>query len=97
MALAVMKEEEQLVIDVAGVSDVRALHRLLSSSFGFPDYYGENWDAFDECIRDVQVPPTISVVGIDALARRLPREAELLVRCLSDFAAECSEVQVHFS
>ena len=26
----------------------------VSASFQFPDYYGENWSAFDECIQDLE-------------------------------------------
>jgi RNAse (barnase) inhibitor barstar len=87
-----------LLIDVSNVADVATLHQLLSSSFRFPDYYGGNWDAFDECIRDVEVPSSVVVRGIDSLAQRLPREARLFVSCLSDFARERSgEVEVHVS
>ena len=28
--------------------------REVASSFQFPDYYGENWAAFDECIQDLE-------------------------------------------
>ena len=92
------KDEDTVVIDVSDVADPKALHALLSSSFNFPDYYGGNWDAFDECIRDVEVPSSVVVRGIDSLAQHLPREAQLLVSCLSDFVKERSgEVEVHVS
>lgn len=26
----------------------------VAASFQFPDYYGENWSAFDECIQDLE-------------------------------------------
>ena len=29
-----------------------AAHRELARTFAFPDYYGANWDAFDECFSD---------------------------------------------
>lgn len=95
-----MKNEgnKALLIDVTDVADVAALHELLYSTFRFPDYYGGNWDAFDECIRDVEVPSRIEVRGIGSLAQRLPREARLFMSCLSDFARErLGEVEVHVS
>jgi RNAse (barnase) inhibitor barstar len=61
---------------------------LIAEAFGFPDYYGRNWDAFDECIRDVELPPHVEITGLEALRVRLPREAELFQRCVADFVAE---------
>jgi RNAse (barnase) inhibitor barstar len=30
-----------------------AAHSELARAFAFPDHYGENWDAFDECFGDL--------------------------------------------
>jgi RNAse (barnase) inhibitor barstar len=27
----------------------QAAHEEIAFAFGFPDYYGKNWDAFDDC------------------------------------------------
>ena len=31
----------------------KSLIRSIAKSFSFPEYCGENWDAFDECINDL--------------------------------------------
>ena len=36
-----------------GINDVDALFQALASSMKFPSYFGRNWNAFDECIRDL--------------------------------------------
>jgi ribonuclease inhibitor len=77
-----------LRIDVRALETREALHEALARAFRFPNYYGRNWDAFEECIRDVKVPLQVQVVGIDALRTRLPREGDLLRQCLSSFVAE---------
>jgi ribonuclease inhibitor len=74
-----------LYIDFGSVSTREQLHQLLAEAFRFPGYYGRNWDAFDECIRDVELPPHVEIRGIEALRRCLPREAELIDRCITDF------------
>ena len=79
---------ERLSVDGAPVTTREELHALLSDAFRFPDYYGRNWDAFDECIRDVALPPHVEITGLDVLQARLPREAELLQRCVAHFARE---------
>jgi ribonuclease inhibitor len=81
---------ELLKVDVGAVSTPQELHSLLADLFHFPDYYGQNWDAFDECIRDVELPTRVEIVGLEALCARLPREAELLQRCVADFIKECA-------
>jgi RNAse (barnase) inhibitor barstar len=79
---------DALTVDVGAASSREELHRLLAAAFHFPDYYGQNWDAFDECIRDVELPARIEITGFEALRARLPREAELLQRCVGDFISE---------
>jgi RNAse (barnase) inhibitor barstar len=79
---------DALRVDVGAASSSAELHRLLAATFHFPDYYGRNWDAFDECIRDVELPARVEIVGFEALRARLPREAELLQQCVADFISE---------
>jgi ribonuclease inhibitor len=79
---------EDLTIDVSRVSTREELHSLLARALEFPDYYGYNWDAFNECIRDVPLPARVQITGLGALQTRLPREAELLQRCVDEFGQE---------
>ena len=78
--------ENSLEIDVGTTKTRQDLHDLLFEALRFPDYYGSNWDAFDECIRDVPVPSVIQITHFEELRLRLPREAELMSRCLQEFA-----------
>ncbi|MEO3680121.1 Barstar (barnase inhibitor) [Rheinheimera pacifica] len=77
-------------LDVSSISTSEELHSLLASVFKFPDYYGKNWDAFDECIRDFPPEEPIYIMGISQLSEQLPREADLLKSCLQEFANEQS-------
>ena len=79
---------DALKIDVGAVTTRDEVHNLIAEAFGFPDYYGRNWDAFDECIRDVELPSHVEITGLDTLRVRLPREAELFQRCVADFVKE---------
>lgn len=79
---------ESLKVDVGSVTSHQELHSLLKKVFHFPIYYDRNWDAFDECIRDVELPPHIEIAGLETLRKQLPGEADLLERCVADFVKE---------
>jgi RNAse (barnase) inhibitor barstar len=83
-----MNERPSLVIDVSSVQTRDELHELLADQLGFPDYYGKNWDAFDECIRDFPPSRILQIVGFLSLENALPREAAMLRNCLEVFEAE---------
>lgn len=76
-------------IDVSAVRTRKELHDLLSKELSFPDHYGGNWDAFDECIRDtgLDLPTDVQIVGMRALELRLPREAALFRVCATSVEA----------
>jgi ribonuclease inhibitor len=78
------RENDELEIDVSSVVTRGELHELLARALGFPDYYGRNWDAFDECIREVEIPASVRILGVESLQQRLPREAALFCGLSSD-------------
>ena len=41
---------DPVVLHLDGCKDWGALHRRIRKTFGFPDYYGENWDAMWDCL-----------------------------------------------
>ena len=68
----------QSVAEVDGtvVNSENDLFRAIADGFCFPGYFGANWDALDECLRDLQWLPSdgyvILLAGADALWRRSP-------------------------
>lgn len=41
-------------IDALSIKDDEMLFSVLSKALGFPDYFGRNWDALDECLADME-------------------------------------------
>ncbi len=37
--------ENPIILDFTGCKYLGEIHLILKEKFGFPDYYGENWDA----------------------------------------------------
>ena len=63
----------------------RELHTLLASALRFPEWYGNNWDAFDEAIAElVELPTEIRFFGWNDFRDRLPSDANLLQAAFAD-------------
>lgn len=93
-----MRMTPEASVDVGSVTSREELYALLAEAFGFPDYYGMNWDAFDECIGDFVPAGVIRITGIEKLKSILQREARLLEQSLKEYQAECpDERRINFS
>ena len=73
----------QIRIELHDIVSSQQIHERLASIFSFPDCYGQNWDAFNDCF-DEYGPETgtITIKDWDSLNKRLPRDAHLLRSCL---------------
>ena len=74
-------------LDVSAVTCKADLHATIASALSFPSYYGKNWDAFDECLSELELPAHIAIIGTAELRQRLPRDAAMLLQCISDAVA----------
>lgn len=55
-----------VTIDGAAVSDKEAFLRATADGLRFPAYFGENWDAFEECLTDLSwMPAKANVLVLD--------------------------------
>jgi len=72
--------------------NVEGMHNEISAALQFPWYYGENWDALEECINDLEWLPAKAYILIFTDAEQLlVREDDevfaILIRTLNDAAA----------
>ena len=78
---------DTITLAVSDATSAQSPHEKLAAALGFPDYYGKNWDAFWDCIRDpdqATMPQRLVIQGFGVLRERLPREADLLRSRLLD-------------
>ena len=58
------RDGEMVVCVPRGVGRKDQLFAVYVNELRFPDYFGGNWDAFEECLRDLSWLPKGSVVRI---------------------------------
>jgi RNAse (barnase) inhibitor barstar len=79
------------IIDLKEVNATQDLHGLLSDKLGFPNWYGNNWDAFWDIIADteiVTIPNRLVLLGFKELSEKLPKDAQMLQQCFLDMKKE---------
>ena len=82
--------EDPVVLKLDDCADWAALHERIRKTFGFPAYYGRNWDAMWDCLRDVffpAVPRRIVVEGLGARAGDLQKYSGTLREIFADLQA----------
>ena len=88
---------DPVILKLDGCKDWGTLHRRIREAFGFPDYYGENWDAMWDCLTDVCLQPVqrhIIVEGFASMPQELRAYAAPMLEIFSDLQAKYPWVSV---
>ena len=75
---------EPVFLSLNGCKNWGTLHQRIRKAFGFPDYYGENWDAMWDCLTDVFLRPVQRHIVVEGFAS-MPQE-------LQEYAAPMQEI-----
>ena len=91
------ERDAEVHIDFAAVSSEREVHELFAHSLHFPDYYGYNWDAFQEVLTDLEwFPHRLILSSTEHLRTTVPRAYEMLQgifnNCTDDYPDLAPEV-----
>lgn len=77
-------------LDCLGWGDEKNMHQAMAETLSFPDYYGMNLDALNDCMTDVSVPVegglALVFLRFDAFASRQRRVAQALLDILAQSA-----------
>ena len=87
----------ELIIDLKAINTKQDFHSLLSDKLGFPEWYGNNWDAFWDLITDteiVKLPDKLTFIGFKELSERLPKDTQLLQQCFFDLKNKYPSIRI---
>jgi hypothetical protein len=89
-----------LEVSLDGVADKDALLRQFAASLGFPDWFGGNWDALEDCLTDLSWHAAAGFVlllpGADTLAALHADDYGVLIDVLASCAQYWRERGVPF-
>ena len=76
--------DDPITLELTGCSSVGEVHECIKRTFGFPEYYGENWDAMWDCMDGLFDRREIVVRGF----RTMPQEVQDYSRPLLEIREE---------
>ena len=73
-----------ITLDLSECTYIDDMHLRIKTAFDFPDYYGENWDAFWDLIRGTRDNTLVEIKGASSLPQKLKEEVDKMIECLED-------------
>lgn len=92
-----MEEYTEIVLNLEGCRYLGEIHSRIKETFSFPDYYGENWDAFLDAFRTVGVPDKIIIRGESSIPKELVSQLDRMHSTLEYMRGELSGFGQTFS
>ncbi len=77
-----MEQENTVVLDLAGCQYVGQLHQRIKEAFDFPDFYGENWDAFYDLASMDSPANKVIICGVAEMSAGLSNQLSRLIAAL---------------
>jgi len=91
-----MERQKIAILDLSECKYVGQLHQMIKDTLCFPDYYGENWDAFyDLMCMECSVEKLI-ICGTNSMALALLKEVEQMCLALEDVKVHHREYSLIF-
>ena len=86
-----MTKRNIAVIDLRGCNYLGEVHKQIKTALAFPEHYGENWDAFWDCLSFDTSIDYILIYGESSLPESLKKHLDImhkiLMRCKEERAA----------
>ncbi|MBS6310461.1 MAG: barstar family protein [Firmicutes bacterium] len=84
--------EDPIVLDLTGCRYGGEVHERIKEAFGFPDYYGKNWDAMWDCMDGLFDRREIVVRGFRTMPQEVQDYSRPLLEILEELHRENPEI-----
>ena len=79
-----MEEKKTVTLDLTGCQSLGEIHQRIKKTFDFPDFYGQNWDAFWDLLRTECDANKIEVLGENTVSKELEPSIEMINEILQE-------------
>ena len=77
--------KEKYTLDFSNVQQYGDVHQIIRKELDFPDYYGENWSAFWDCLTemvDEEEVLYIELIGLEELQQKFSHVSNKMLEIL---------------
>ena len=86
-----MEEKKTVTLDLTGCQSLGEIHQRIKKTFDFPDFYGQNWDAFWDLLRTECDANKIEVLGENTVPKELEPSIEMINEILQELKEDRAE------
>lgn len=96
-----MKKEKVVTLDLTGCKYLGEIHQRIKKAFDFPDFYGENWSAFDDLLWSECDANKVVILGETAVSEELKPSIKMINEILYELKehrkkyGEQIEIEIH--
>ena len=96
-----MKKEKIVTLDLTGRKYLGEIHQRIKKAFDFPDFYGENWDAFWDLLWSECDADKIVIMGEKTVSEELKPSIEMINKILQELKEDRKkygdqiEIEIH--
>ena len=96
-----MKKEKIVTLDLTGCKYLGEIHQRIKKAFDFPDFYGENWDAFCDLLWSECDADKIVIMGGKTVSEELKPSIEMINKILQELKEDRKkygdqiEIEIH--
>lgn len=84
--------KQKVEFDCININSLKELHHNIKDKFGFSQYYGMNWDALRDFLRETELPEQIIFNGWSHLLEIMPKDSNILKEILVQYCSNDCEV-----
>ena len=81
-------EKKVITLDLTGCKYLGELHERISAAFDFPEWYGENWDAFWDLLWSECDVDEVVIIGEKTLSEEFNSQLKDMHEMLDDLVKE---------